>query len=126
ICSCNKTAQLMKNIYVLSFVLIAVLGLSQDRKELGHNFVNAMFSDKEAEQAYTMFNGTIKDQLPLTDFKTVGSEIMGQVGPFKKILEVNTEEDTYYFYSEFEKTSLDVQISFNSENKIVGFYFVPH
>lgn len=116
----------MKNVFVLCFVLLSVLGFSQDRKEMGQNFVKAMFSEKEAEKAYTMFDGTIKDQLPLTDFKTVGSEIMGQVGPFKKILEVNSEEDTYYFYSEFEKSSLDVQITFNGENKIVGFYFVPH
>ncbi len=116
----------MKNVFVLFFMFFSILAFSQERKDIGQNFVKGMFSDKETERAYSMFDSSIKDQLPQAEFKELGAQITGQTGPFKKILEVNNEEDTYYIYSEFEKTSLDVQITFNSENKIVGFYFVPH
>ncbi len=116
----------MKNVFVLIFMVFSVVLFSQDRKSLGQDFVKSMFSDKESERAYAMFDTTIQEQLPPAEFKELGSQITGQTGAFKKILDVNNEEDTYYFYSEFEKTSLDVQVTFNKENKIAGFYFVPH
>ncbi len=116
----------MKNVFVLMFMFFSVVLFSQDRKSLGQDFVKSMFSDKDSERAYAMFDATIQEQLPPAEFKQLGSQITGQTGAFKKILDVNNEEDTYYFYSEFEKTSLDVQVTFNKENKIAGFYFVPH
>ncbi|MBN9336781.1 MAG: hypothetical protein J0I88_02880, partial [Chryseobacterium sp.] len=68
----------------------------------------------------------IGKQVAPEDLKSLEEQLEGQLGELKNILDVNNEKDTYYFYSDFSKTKLDIQITFNDANKIVGFYFVPH
>ncbi len=92
----------------------------------GSQFIRALFIDKNMEKAHALFDDSIGKQVAPEDLKSLEEQLEGQLGGLKNILEVNNEKDTFYFYSDFSKTKLDVQITFNEANKIIGFYFVPH
>lgn len=53
-------------------------------------------------------------------------QIKQQIGSFKNIIDVNQEQNTYYYYSDFDKSKIDIQITFNDNNNIIGFYILPH
>jgi len=60
------------------------------------------------------------------DLHDVTEDISNQLGPFKKIIEINRDNNSYYYYTEFAKSTLDIQITFDNTDKIIGFFFIPH
>lgn len=103
-----------------------LLFFSQEKKIIGNIFIKALFIDKDIEKSYALFDPSISSQIPLTELKSLPAQIQKQLGEFKNIIEINNENSTYYYYSEFEKSKIDIQISFNEDNKIIGFFFIPH
>ncbi|WP_228412020.1 DUF3887 domain-containing protein [Chryseobacterium sp. KLBC 52] len=116
----------MKKLLTLFFTALALLSFSQDRKEIGNTFIKALLIDKNAEKAHSYFDPSVAGQIPVDQLKAIPEQLHSQVGGFKNILEVNNEGNTYYYYSEFEKTKLDIQITFGDNNKMLGFFLVPH
>ncbi|OJX30249.1 MAG: hypothetical protein BGO86_15305 [Chryseobacterium sp. 36-9] len=116
----------MKKFLALIFIFISLFSFAQDRKIVGSQFITTLFIDKNMEKAHALFDDSIGKQVAPEDLKSLEEQLEGQLGELKNILDVNNEKDTYYFYSDFSKTKLDIQITFNDANKIVGFYFVPH
>jgi fermentation-respiration switch protein FrsA (DUF1100 family) len=113
---------------LLTFFLLACsfFLFSQNRTDIGTAFIKTLFVDKDIEKAHSFFDPSIGSQLPLDQLKAVTEQLQTQLGSFKEILEVNNEGSTYYYYSGFEKSKLDVQMTFNDSNKLIGFYIVPH
>ncbi|MDQ0592521.1 fermentation-respiration switch protein FrsA (DUF1100 family) [Chryseobacterium ginsenosidimutans] len=116
----------MKKILSLFLIFTVLFSFAQSKKEVGNLFVKSLFIEKNMEKAHTFFDPSISGQVSIADLKSLTDQLEGQLGELKNILEVNNEKDTYYFYSDFSKTKLDIQITFNENNKIVGFYFTPH
>lgn len=116
----------MKNFLKIIFMSFPLLFFSQEKKEIGNIFIKALFIDKDYEKSYALFDSSISSQIPLSELKLLPEQIQKQLGEFKKIIEINNENSTYYYYSEFEKSKIDIQISFNENNKIIGFFFIPH
>ncbi|ASW74676.1 hypothetical protein CJF12_10535 [Chryseobacterium piperi] len=116
----------MKNLFKTLFILLPVLFFSQDRKAIGNTFIEELFIKKNAEKAYSLFNATVSGQISTEGLKSIAEQMQGQLGAFRKVIEVNNDNAIYYYYSEFEKSKLDIQISFDGENKISGLFFVPH
>ncbi|PXW13518.1 hypothetical protein C8D70_109135 [Chryseobacterium sp. CBTAP 102] len=116
----------MKKLLTLFFTAYALLSFSQDRKEIGNTFIKALLVDKNIEKAHSYFDPSVAGQIPVDQLKAVTEQLQGQIGGLKNILEVNNEGNTYYYYSEFEKTKLDVQLTFGENNKLLGFFLVPH
>lgn len=116
----------MKKLLTLFFTASALLFFSQDRKEIGNTFIKALLVDKNAEKAHSYFDPSVAGQIPVDQLKAITEQLQGQIGSLKIILEVNNEGNIYYYYSEFEKTKLDVQLTFGENNKILGFFLVPH
>ncbi|SIQ86501.1 hypothetical protein SAMN05880574_12933 [Chryseobacterium sp. RU37D] len=104
---------------------IHVLSYSQNDKN-GKEFINLSLVKKEYNSAYSYFDKEVQTQITLPVLQQTIELIEEQLGQFKKIIEINHQKSTFFFYSEFEKAKLDIQITFNNENKIVGFYFIPH
>lgn len=115
----------MKYISTFIFSLITFLSFSQD-KEIGKSFINSFLVEKNFSKAYTFFDETVKSQISENVLKDTQQQLETQLGKFKSIIETNNEAVTFFYYSEFEKMKLDIKISFNESNKIVGFFFVPH
>lgn len=116
----------MKKTFILFLILVSLLSFAQDRKELGNAFIKTILVDKNAEKAHASFDASIAEQIPVTELKNAVDQILGNLGAFKNVLEINQENNKYYYYSEFEKSKLDIQITFNEQNKIIGFLLVPH
>ncbi|WP_276967798.1 DUF3887 domain-containing protein [Chryseobacterium sp.] len=116
----------MKKLLTLFFTAYALLSFSQDRKEIGNTFIKALLVDKNTEKVHSYFDASVAGQIPVDQLKAVTEQLQGQIGGLKNILEVNNEGNTYYYYSEFEKTKLDVQLTFGENNKLLGFFLVPH
>lgn len=116
----------MKKLLTFLFTVYALLLFSQDRKEIGNTFIKALLVDKNIEKAHSYFDPSVAGQIPVDQLKAIPEQLQGQIGALKKILEVNNEGNTYYYYSEFEKTKLDIQITFGENNKMLGFFLVPH
>jgi len=116
----------MKKIISLFLILISLFSFAQDRKDIGSQFIKTLLIDKNAEKAHTFFDASVAGQVPVAELKSLPEQLESQLGKFKNILEINNEKDSYYYYSEFEKSKLDIQITFSGEDKIIGFFFVPH
>ncbi|MET3038018.1 DUF3887 domain-containing protein [Chryseobacterium sp. NRRL B-14859] len=116
----------MKKLLAFFFIALSLFSFSQDRKEIGNTFIKTLLVDKDIEKAHTFFDPSIAGQIPAAQLKEITTQLSEQLGSLKQILEVNNEKETYYYYSEFEKSKLDIQVTFNEANKIIGFFFVPH
>lgn len=116
----------MKKLLATILIFTSLFFFSQSRSELGGNFIKSLLLDQNAEKAHTYFDSSISSDISVNDLKELYQQTKGSMGEFKNIIEVNNEQDTYYFYSDFSKTKLDIQITFNAENKIIGFYFIPN
>lgn len=116
----------MKNFFTLLLILISLVSFAQDRKELGNTFIKTLLVDKNVEKAHSSFDASIAGQVPAAELTNVVDKVLSQLGAFKNVIEINQENDKYYYYSEFQKSKLDILITFNEQNKIVGFLLVPH
>lgn len=116
----------MKKLFALLFVVCFLFSFSQDRKEIGSTFIKALLVDKNIEKAHSYFDPSVAGKIPVEQLKAIPEQLQGQIGGLKNILEVNNEGNTYYYYSEFEKEKLDIQLTFGENNKLLGFFLVPH
>ncbi|WP_454045216.1 alpha/beta fold hydrolase [Chryseobacterium sp. Marseille-Q8038] len=116
----------MKKYLNLCLLTFSIFTYSQSRKEIGSNFIQALFIEGNAEKTHHFFDESVAQQSPIDILKSLPGQLEGQFGKFKNVIEVNNEQDTYYYYSEFEKSKPDIQITFTDHNKIIGFYVLPH
>lgn len=115
----------MKIKLTLFFILTSSLCFSQNIG-IGDLFIKSLLEEKNYEKAYLFFDESIKNQLSQENLKETINQLESQLGKFKSIIEINKEKENYFYYSGFEYMKLDIKISFNENNKIVGFFFVPH
>ncbi|UEQ79117.1 DUF3887 domain-containing protein [Chryseobacterium arthrosphaerae] len=116
----------MKKIITVFCIICSLLSFSQDKKEIGNTFIKTLFVDKNIEKAHAFFDPSVASQIPVEQLKAVTEQLQEQLGGLKNILEVNNDGNIYYYYSEFGKSKLDVQLTFNENNKLLGFFLVPH
>ncbi|ASE62999.1 DUF3887 domain-containing protein [Chryseobacterium indologenes] len=112
-------------LYTLLFSL-CFLSLYSQKIDIGNHFIKTLFVDKNAEKAHSYFDPSIAKQIPVAQLKAITEQLQGQIGSFKTVLQINNEGNICYYYSEFEKTKLDIQLTFGENNKIFGFFLVPH
>lgn len=106
---------------------LCFLSLFSQKKDKGNEFINFLLVKKEYNSAYNYFAKEMKTQISLPVLQQTVEQIEGQLGKFKKVIEINNENDNiYFYYSEFDKMKLDIQITFNDKNEIIGFFFIPH
>lgn len=102
------------------------LNIYSQNKEIGNSFINSLLVEKNFSKSYSYFDENIKTKLSEIQLKETSEKLETQLGKFKSIIQTNNEVETYYYYSDFENMKLDIKISFNDNNKIIGFFFVPH
>lgn len=99
---------------------------SQNQLKVGENFISSLFVKKDFEKSYLFFDKTLSEAVSTSSLQEVTKQIENQFGIYKSILETNYQNNVYYYYSEFENQKLDITLTFNDSNKIIGFFFVPH
>jgi dienelactone hydrolase len=84
---------------------------------------------EDFEAAARDFDDTMKMKSPPDKMKEFWKEAKVRLGALKKRGEARTEKskdyDIVYIPCEFEKTSLDLKVSFDRDGKVAGFFFVP-
>lgn len=92
----------------------------------GELFIDDLFIKKDYEKAYTYFDENLKVKISENELKEVVNQIENQFGKFEKIIEINNEKNSWFYYIEFQYSKLDIKVSFNESQSIIGFFFVPH
>lgn len=117
----------MKNLVTSAFLFISLLSFAQNQhKETGEVFIKLLLQEKNYEKAYAFFDESVKSKISSALLKTTEQQLENQLGKFNNIIEINNENSTYFYYADFEKMKLDIKITFNETNKIMGFFFSPH
>lgn len=117
----------MKKLLLILFLGFYGIGFSQiSNKELGKQFINDLLVEKNSEKAFSYFDDKLKTMVPISKLKEIDETLGKQIGAFKSILETNAIQETYYYYCEFEKTKLDIKLSFNEKSELNGLLFTPH
>lgn len=115
----------MKKTFLTFILFSSFFGFSQNQ-EIGNSFIQLLLKEKKYSEAYTFFDSIMKTKISEIVLKDTSQKLNLQLGEFKSVIETNKEKETYFYYSEFEKMKLDIQISMNDSGKIIGFYFIPH
>lgn len=120
----------MKSIKILFLLaLFPIFSFAQSAQENGTAFIQKFF-EKNFKEASTFFDESVKAQITPELLEKTQAALQEQIGDYKKTIEVNEKiEEPYkalFYYSEFEKTKLDIKLVFNDKNKMVGFFIVPH
>ena len=117
----------MKYLASFSFFIFTILSFSQNsNQEIGAKFIKLLLEEKNFHEAYSFFDESVKVKISEKLLEDADAQLGNQLGKFERILEVNKENKTYFYYSGFEKMKIDVKITFNEEDKIIGFFFSPH
>ena len=117
----------MKHILTIVLLVTSMFSFSQNNnKAIGETFIKLLLQEKKYQEAYSYFDETVKSKISLKLLEDTELQLRSQLGEFKAIIEVNKENDTFFYYSDFEKMKLDVKITFNENSKIIGFFFTPH
>lgn len=117
----------MKYLASFSFFIFTILSFSQNsNQEIGAKFIKLLLEEKNFHEAYSFFDESVKVKISEKLLEDADAQLGSQLGKFERILEVNKENKTYFYYSGFEKMKIDVKITFNEEDKIIGFFFSPH
>jgi dienelactone hydrolase len=117
----------MKHILIIVLLVTSMFSFSQNNnKAIGETFIKLLLQEKKYQEAYSYFDETVKSKISLKLLEDTELQLRSQLGEFKAIVEVNKENGTFFYYSDFEKMKLDVKITFNENSKIIGFFFTPH
>lgn len=117
----------MKNLFTSAFLLISFFSFAQNQnKETGETFIKLLLQEKNYEKAYSFIDESIKSKISEELLKTTEQQLAIQLGKFNNIIEINNEKSTYFYFADFEKMKLDIKITLNEANKILGFFFAPH
>ena len=123
----------MKYILIVFFVLLsaarAFCQVSEKQTGIAIGFVNHL-NGNEIARAYVLFDSTVIRHVSEQQLAELWQMIQKQVGNFKEIFAVTTEEvdtiDFVYVSCGFERMDLDIKISFfDTRDKIAGFFLVP-
>lgn len=117
----------MKHILTILFLFTSTLSFSQNNNQvIGETFIKLLLQEKNYKEAHSYFDETVKSKISVQLLEDTELQLANQLGRFNAVIEVNNENDTYFYYSDFEKMKLDVKITFKDNSKIIGFFFTPH
>lgn len=112
-------------ILLLPLLLMSSFLYSQN-KEIGNSFIKEFLQNRNQIKAYTFFDESVKSKISEKTLEETIIKLENQLGRFKNVIEINQVQETYYYFSNFDKMKLDITLTFNADNKIIGFFFVPH
>ena len=116
----------MSKLILSTLFFISIFSSYSQKKEIGKTFIKTLLLENNYKLSYNYLDESIKLKVSVSLLEETVLQLESQLGKFKSIIDSNKEKETYFFYSEFEKMKLDIKITFNEENKIIGFFFVPH
>lgn len=112
---------------VVAFLVVVNQLHSQSKAlGLGESFIITLFQEKNIEKAHYFIDDSAKSALSPPTLQQVVTKVETQIGKFNKIIAVKGEVNTLFYYCSFEKAAIDLKVNFGNDNKIIGFFLVPH
>ena len=88
-----------------------------------------LLKNEDFSGLFISFDSTMKNALPQDKLQDTWKSLIGQVGAFKKQVDIRTEKvrdyDVATVSCEFEKAMLDIRIAFNKDRQVSGLFFLP-
>lgn len=117
----------MKHLFLLFCLLFSVSGFSQTKeKETAEKFMNYIFKNADFKNSYQMFSETAKQNISEEQFSQAMFQLTLVLGKFQKVREVHVSEGAVYFYSTFDKQTLDVVVPLNENLEVNGIFVNNH
>ena len=101
---------------------------SPELEKAARGFVDIL-AKEDFNGATADFDSTMKAAMPPDKLSDAWKSLIGEVGPFKKQGEAHIQKvrqyDVVAITCEFEKSPLDIQVTFDSQKRIAGLFFTP-
>ena len=116
--------------HIVSFlvVLLSINCKSQTVTQLSEEFLNKM-NRNQFDSCQSYFDESVRDKINANMMRSMWERVPSFVGEFKSYNNIRTEKsdtlDIVLITCAFEKTKLDLKLSYNDKKKIVGIFFVP-
>jgi len=116
---------------MIAFILInsVVLNPYVDVQQLKAVEFVQLLVDGKFDTAYEMLDTTMKVMLSRDKLATMWTDLINQVGDYKRIIRTRSEHiqgyEIVYVTCAFDKMMLDVKVVFNQESRISGLWFLP-
>jgi hypothetical protein len=139
--SCNITGKKAISVFIAALIVgeilsrvvlhYGALALPDQTPELSSRAgeLVTLFSEEEYAGIEEMFDKTMKEALPAEKLEELWKSLIVQTGPFRTQGQIRKTEymgyDIVYVPCQFEKTTLDCQIAFDSEGSVSGLFFRP-
>lgn len=118
----------MKKLVILLISLIVISAHAQSVAELSEEFLNKL-NRSQFDSCQSYFDESVRDKINADMMQQMWERIPRFLGDFKSYNNIRTEKadtlDIVLIACAFEKTKLDLKLSYNSRHKIVGIFFVP-
>lgn len=119
----------MKRNLLLAVLLIPFISFCQTPKQSAKTFIQAIFN-KQYDTAISYIDSSVQDKMPPILLEQINNGLVLKNGAFKGVIAVEQQQVggflNCFVYTAFEKDSLPIRTVFNKNNKIVGFFLVPH
>ncbi len=131
----------MKKLYLIPAIIIIMIyiiscGKNDQDKKIDENPLSiaaTRFTDllieQKFEEAFSQFDSTMTEQLPLEKLKATWLEIADAVGPFSKHLGTKIEKadqhDVVSVTLRFLKFTMDVRVVYDEQQRVAGLFFRP-
>ena len=115
--------------YICSFfVFISLIATSQTNQELFVSLIQKL-QRAQYDSCQTMFDTSVTNQINSDMLKNIWESIPKYLGEYKSYAEISTEKmdsiETVSIRCVFTKTKMDLKLSFNLQQKIIGIFFTP-
>lgn len=119
----------MKKLTLIAIILLQLFIVkAQTPSQLSEEFLNKMIRG-QFDSCQVYFDQSVRDKINANMMRSMWERVPSFVGEFKSYGNIRTEKsdslDIVLMMCTFEKTKLDLKLSFNSAQKIVGIFFVP-
>lgn len=117
-----------KVLLILVFSAYVTIGFAQAVTQLSEEFLNKM-NRNQFDSCQSYFDESVRDKINANMMRSMWERVPSFVGEFKSYNNIRTEKidtlDIVLITCAFEKTKLDLKLSYNDKKKIVGIFFVP-
>ncbi|MEO1051338.1 MAG: alpha/beta fold hydrolase [Bacteroidota bacterium] len=118
----------MKNIFTAFLILIPLVANAQDAVSNTERFV-AHLDAKAFDKAADFFSPEVKAKIDANKLGQIWNTLAIQVGSFLKLDKVQTEEKGDFVVAtglcDFEKSYINLKLTFDKNDQVVGIYFLP-
>jgi uncharacterized protein len=92
------------------------------------SFLNQLQKEKYKD-AIGYFDEVLLNVIPADKLNQIWNQVRSQTGNFDQVEGISTKKengiDAVYLRCKFEKSILDIKLTFTKNNKIAGFFFLP-